>query len=160
MGDNASVESYKALGSYKKDNISSFFGVEQRVNKDYVDPKKKKVVAPGAEQPAPPADDKPKEPEVPTHFLVVGGFLKKHDNNKQFGANGSYNNTKGKLALEFLFRKNYEDGTFLKLKGDLEGVVGVSKQFKPQSGVTLTLGTNVNVHSGKGNAGFQFSTDL
>jgi len=180
LGNSASVETYKALASYKQGEWSGFAGVDFKVDKTPAPAVKvvpagdkkvvpvaieKKSVEPAsaddsakkvAEKPEAKKEEKPKDPSL----FIVGGFLKKHDTNKTFGFNGSYNTENGAVVAELLFRKNYEDGTFLKLRGNLDGNVGVSKQFKPQPGVTVTLGTNVGIFDGLGNAGFQLSTDL
>jgi len=90
----------------------------------------------------------------------VGGFLRKfHHDSKVFAFTGSFNTSNNEPKVELLYRKNYEDGTFTKIRGDLDGNVGVSRQFKP-AGVNLILGTNVNVWNGAGNVGFHFATDL
>jgi len=163
IGDNASVETWKALGAYKKIGLSSFLGFETKADRPEPKPEDAKPVVKADNKPAEKVASKPAQVPAPTYSLyLVGGLLKNctKDVNKQFGVNGAFNITKSSLDLEFLFRKNYENGTFVKVKANIEGNVGVSKQFKPQNGTSIVLGTNVNAFTGKGNAGFQFSTDL
>jgi len=59
-----------------------------------------------------------------------------------------------------MLKKTYVDGTFFKLRGNVDGNVGVARQFKPQSNLTIVVGANVDVFTGKGNTGFQVASTL
>jgi len=173
LGEKPGVESWKILSSYKPSSgrFSSYFGFESKLEEQksdskvaatvpkVIDSKSPKVVdskSPKSNKEE--AEEEKKEPGNNVYF--VGGFLRKFDEDtKLFGLTGSVNISNSDTKLELLFRKNYEDGTFIKIRGDLDGNVGVARQFKPHN-VNLILGTNVNVWDGKGNVGFHFATDL
>jgi len=137
-GEKVTVESWKSLATYKKNDLSAFVGAERKLK-----PEEKK-------------DDKV-VPAENQHYVLLGAG--KTVESKLYAANVNYNLTTEKPSAEFLFKNTFEDKSFLKVKGNIEGNVAVSKQYLVANG-NVVVGTNVDIFKKTGSFSFNVTTSF
>jgi len=126
------------LATYKKNDLSAFVGAERKLK-----PEEKK-------------DDKV-VPAENQHYVLLGAG--KTVESKLYAANVNYNLTTEKPSAEFLFKNTFEDKSFLKVKGNIEGNVAVSKQYLVANG-NVVVGTNVDIFKKTGSFSFNVTTSF